>query len=77
MKTLILTTVLALAPVCRGGEKAEPAYERAAITEVSSVGRAVDHWFVATRFGTGILSAISTLAATLPCRSETITPLYG
>jgi len=47
MKTLILVTVLTLAPVCWGGEKTEPAYERAAIMEVSSIGRSPDHWFVA------------------------------
>ena len=42
-----LITVLALVPVSWGGEKEAPAYERAAITEVSNVGRAQDHWFIA------------------------------
>jgi hypothetical protein len=32
--------------VCWGGEKGEPAYERGVVTEVSNVGRAMDHWFI-------------------------------
>jgi hypothetical protein len=47
MRKLILTTAMALAAACRGGESTEPAYELAAITEVSNVGRAFDHWFIA------------------------------
>lgn len=47
MPILITVTVLALAPVLWGGEKAQPAYELAAITEVSNVGRAQDQWFIA------------------------------
>lgn len=46
MNTSILVTVLALVPVCWGGEKAEPAYERAVLAEVSNVGPAMNHWFV-------------------------------
>jgi hypothetical protein len=41
VNTSILIALLALVPVCCGGQKAEPAYELAAITEVSNVGRAV------------------------------------
>jgi hypothetical protein len=33
-------------PMGWGGEKIEPPFERAALTEVSNAGRPMDHWFV-------------------------------
>jgi hypothetical protein len=45
MKVLVMA--LMLAPVCWSAEKAEPVYELAVITQVSNVGRAVEHWFIA------------------------------
>jgi hypothetical protein len=46
MRTLMLTTLLALALICWGGEKVETNYEVGMITEVSNAGRPMDHWFI-------------------------------